>query len=478
MANVNEHRSRLRYSKIWKKCRDVEEGEDSLHDADLAAYGTYLMPINPTDTSEENNAKNDANIKMARFQNYTGVTLSGYMGLVFRMNPKKPRWPETIKYIEADVDGAGTDLDQQARKCIFDALLVGGCGTLVEGPPKAKPGALSKKDVRNGARASIKFYAREDIIDWSPDNPTAKDPLNFVKLREHFNEIVNGKKEVLERHIVLVLKDGVYHQDIYQQEKKGGEFVFKRSVDIVDSKGGKFNHIPFEFGNAVENSPEPDKPVMLDMVNTNLGMYQEDANLRYSSFQYSSGTLVIADESYQRSLKNNSKVKLGVGNLLALGNGGRAEILVPPPNPLAMDIKKADREDLVGQGARVIIPNGQAETEETTKAKMGAATSQLTLVVQNISDMYNKQFKNLVKFMGGEIKDDELYQINREFFDKKLSSDEMRSLVETWHAGLISKREAQTQLQQGGRIDHETDLEKMNEEIDFQQPAGLELDQE
>jgi hypothetical protein len=467
MANVKKTTNDLydEYAPIWKKCRDVLAGEDALKKTDLKKPGTYLRELNPSDNSDKNRLRNQSYVKMARFPNYTGVTHSGYM----------------VAYLENDVDGSGTSINQQARMAIDDVIGVGGCGTLVE-MPKVE-GDISLADVEAGKRASIKFYTRENILDWLPNNPTAKDPLKMVRLREYFQNMDDkGNYETLERNIVLLLLEGKYYQDIYEQKKENGDLEYIERIEVRGSDKAQLNKIPFEFANSVENSPEPDKPLILDLANANLGAYQEDANARTSSFAFSAGTLVVSDDNYQKS-KMNTKgkkepQKLGDSSMLILGSGGKAEILAPPPNPLALEIKKGDREDLVGLGARVIIPGGQAETEETTKYKMGATTSDLSLAVQNVSDMYNTQIRNCLLFMGGEIPDDELYQINLEFFERSMSADDIRAYIELLQAGLLSKSEVQNQLKEGGRIDPDTNLDEMNDELDFSQPAGLELDQE
>jgi len=67
--------------------------------------------------------------------------------------------------------------------------------------------------------------------------------------------------------------------------------------------------------------------------------------------------------------------------------------------------------------------------------------------------------------------------LNREFFDSKLTAQEVTAIVGAWQAGAISEMEKSIALQKGKIIDAETDLDEMHEQIQDEQVPAPQFDE-
>lgn len=456
---------------IWEKCEDSIQGEDALHKADKGMKGKYLRVLNPSDKSAFNVERNNAYVYGARFQNFSASTLQGFLGMAFRKPPVLPELPGEIDYILDNADGSGLSLVQQSRKVLSEVAKKGRDGGLVE-MPNTEGKQVTRAQVAEGLRATIKLYCAENILDWYPNEPTAKNPLSYVRLREMATKFVAvGEKEKVERHIVLLLDKGKYRQEIYEQDESG-EWDLKEEYTPMTSSGVPFDHIPFHFCGSLNNNPDVDKPLILDIVNVNLGMYQEDANQRASSFAYSAATAHIADNQFFNWFHGggddgqHKEVRFGESSVIVTGSDGKVNIVSPPENSLSGAIKESDLAVLIALGAQVIQPGGAAETAEAVRLKAGSTASKLSVAVQNVEDFYNNALQDVAMFMGATIPETEQLEMNQEFFDERVSPEMLDKMVAAWLAGAISKNVLDQKLVEGSVIPENTDLEKMNEEVD------------
>jgi len=468
---------------IWQKCRDTSAGEDALHARDQETAGTYLRPLNPANTSAANQAKNEAYILMARYQNFVGSTKSGFLGMAYRKAPVVPNLPDRMKYLIENVDGTGLSLEQQSRSTLSEVIEVGRSGLLCDMP--ANNGGTVKNE-QDGMRPSIVPYCAESIVDWFPLTPSASDPLQYVILKESATEKVDGEfeHESITVYRVLHMIDGNYHQTVYKSDSKGIFASGDAGVEtqIYAANNAPMKSIPFSFVGSINNSPSIDKPIILDIANASLGMYQEDANLRVSSFGFSAGTMTIADDRYQQGLRNKDDpskpqaVAMGDGMALVMGSGGKAEIISPPDNPLAAKIKDTDQKNLAELGAQVVMISGGPTVIVEVESRNSVNASKLTVAVVNVSAAYNQQLMWCAEFLGVTIPETEKFKVNTDFFSAEYSPEQVTALIAQFQGQLISKAEAQKSLQKAGNISAETDLKKMNDEIVQQSTGNVSFD--
>lgn len=490
---IISNQKHIEYCQRYKRVRDVIDGQFRLKQVDLARIGItnqsstdvllncntgYLRLINPSDTSDYNRSKNIGMIRGAVLFNASSRTLSGLMGLLFRADPQWPDFTGGMDYLLKDADGAGLSLDHQAQLVSWNATQIGRHGLLADMPRNENGEAVTLDRVRRGYRASIKQYSAENIVDYHESVVDGAKVLDLLILREYKTVWNDNKIDRTEEEVFRTyrLDDDVVTVQMYDK----GMTATSEEIPIKAGGSQSLDRIPFVFVGSVNNNPDYDPLPLEALTDTNLGHYQESANLRVSSWYSSDGTLAIADDAYRKYIdkKENAgdAVEVGGDSAIIMSTGGSASYVERSQNTLSSGIMDKDELRMVALGAQLITASGQAETAEAVRIKHGSDISVLESISINVADAYRTMFIFCHKMMGVDY-DDLPTSLNREFFDSKLTAQEVTAVVGAWQAGAISEMEKSRILQKGKVIDAETDLEEMHEQIQDEQVPAPQFDE-
>jgi hypothetical protein len=479
MADIKSseyHDEYLAHRNRWQKIRDVLDGEYTLKQRDLSLTvggNTYLRKINPSDTSQYNKERNEGYVNGARFYNASDRTLQGLMGMLYRSEPLISDLPTNMDYLKGNADGSGLSLEGQSKAVSADVISLGRDGLLVDMP--SFDGEATIADMEAGLRPSILEYKSESIVDWHERIVGGVRVLDMVKLLEVGEEynFANPK---------MVVKDQVKYYKMLYLDDSGNVMVSRwKDDEVIETapmiKGDRtpFKVIPFVFVGSKNNSPRVDKAPLESIVDVNIGHYQESANLASSSFQLSAAQPWIADDNYQRAVKNSAieggdeVAKMGEGSAFVLGTGGQFAITSPPENTLASSLRDDYKDQMVSLGAQLITDGGQSETAEAARIKHASDVSVLDMVAVNVSMAYTKCLKWCAEFLN-VVQDDLSFELNRDFFDVKLTPEQQRELVAAWQSGVISKDVLDKRFVKGGVIPESVDLDEMNGQIETTPP--------
>jgi len=380
------------YCPRWQKMDDVIDGGPKLQQRDLEKRGTYLREINPDDLSLYNRNRNINYIRGVRFFNATARTLSGLMGMLFRVDPVDQDIPSELEYLKSNADGAGMPLDQQAQATSSHVIQQGRYFLLADMPVKDFEGETSKADVAGGFRPRIATYNACSVIDWHQSVINNSMMLDLVVIEETVSQFIDDdmiKREDVKQHRVLRLIEGVYSQQLYIDDV-AQDIVFPTKGD-----GSTWNIIPGIFVGSTNNNPDIDSLPLEPIADVNLGHYQNSADLESSSFQLSAAQPWIADDNYAQQVNNvddkgEKTQTFGEDTLIILGSGGTFNIAQPSPNTLAKELASDKREEMAQLGAQLISDGGQAETAEAVRIKKASDASVLDLIAENVSAGYNQ----------------------------------------------------------------------------------------
>jgi len=462
-----------------QRVNDVVDGEYRLKKRDEEKPGTYLRVINPLDVSDYNKRLNASYRKSAILYNATGRTLIGLLGMLYRVEPTIPELPELMEYIETDIDGNGMGINQQSHAVSSEVIKIGRHGLLTDIPIKKegkeeKPTTIA--DVQNGFRPFTKKYNATDIIDWNQSSINGMMTLDLVVLLEMVSIFADEhriKREIKKRYRILRLTEGKYTQQLWVE----GDDSPGEEIEIIDGSGEPWDEIPFEFIGSENNDPSIDFAPLESLTDVNIGHYRNSADLEHSSFQLSAATPWIADDRYSSVQSNPNKKdtntqKFGETSIIVMGNGGQFGYAQPSPNVLANDLAKNKEQQMVALGAQLISEGGGTETAEAVRTKKAADTSMLSIVGINVSNGYTKSLGWIARFLNVDFKGE--YQLNKNFFDSKLTPQERQQIVVEWQSGLYSVRIARKQLQASNVISSDEDLGKLQVEVDGELP-GVDL---
>jgi len=459
MPVTDQHKDYKQYLPQWQTVRDCVKGKSAIEKKKTK----YLPKPSPDDLSPENEKRYDDYLQRANFVGFTGSTLSGMLGMVFKKQTVH-EVDSSIEYIKKNANGGGLTLDQMARKIISDVIQTGRFGLLVD-YPKAPKGLTKAQVSAMNLQASILTYATERIINWRTHMVGGVRKLSLVVLMEDHEEIAADGfgTECKEYHRVLKIEGGKYIQVLYDDKEN--------IVDIVeptDSTGKRWNEIPFVFVGSENNDEVVDKSPLYDLAEINISHYRNSADFEESAFMVGQPTPVISGLSQawvDEVLKGG--VSLGSRTAVLLPENASADLLQAQSNTMPAEGMKEKEAQMVKIGARIIQDAGGNETAEAAKMRFGGQNSQLGTIVGNAQSALLDCFEWAKRFMGGV--GDSILEINREFYDKRVDPQLIVAAIQMVDRGIITKNDLRDDLRSSGMIDEA----RTNEQIDEEAEIGI-----
>ena len=448
MPNVGFKRKELkRQLGKYEKIRDCLEGEEAVKDK-----GSLYLPIPEASADEtENMKKFKKYLQRAVFYGVTSRTTEGLVGQVFQKEIVFDV-PTQFGFLQMDIDGAATTLEQHAKCTLEEIVSIGRGGLLVDSPVVEEGQVVTRADVENGSiRPRVIFYRAEQIINWREINVGGQTKLSLLVLKEDTEVDDDGfefKHEDRWREIRLDEETGTVYVQMWKRKDKsktgqGETNEFEEDgepIQLLDKDGNQLQEIPFSFIGVLNNDSSVDEPPMNTLANLNIAHFRDSADYQQSSFLCGQPTPVFTGLTQQWVDDNMSgPITLGSSNAVALPVGGQAQLLQAEPNSQPFEAMKHKEEQMKAVGAKLIEPGTvektatEAEIEETSEASI------LSSAAKNVSAAYEKAIMYCSIFFGdSELSLDEItVKLNSEFQITGLSAQERQEVVAAWQNGVL-----------------------------------------
>ena len=434
----------------WKLVNDCVKGERAVK----FRKQRYLPKPNASDKTKENEDRYASYLARAQFVNFTARTKRALIGSVFRKKPEI-EMPSALEYLIEDASRNGIKLENLIKLSVGDVLETGRGGILAD-YPQAEEALTLAETMKN--RAYVIHYPARQIINWHVNQGGQLD-LVVLKEQEEVQEGTGFDYVSEDRYRVLILVDSVYQQWYYDE---GGVRIWQATP--LDSAGRTFNEIPWSWLGAEDNDETLDISPLLDIANINIGHYRNSADYEESSFVAGQPMLHIDIGETSPDLwkeENPNGVLVGAKRGI-ITRGGKMELVQAEPNNLPNEAMKRKEEQMVAIGARIIQDNTGVETAEAARIRHSGETSVLISIVENVESGYERVLRFCARFMGAD-EESIAVNLNRDFFDSKLSAQEVMAIIQLGDAQLIAPKD-QRSMMRTGRI--EIDSDRTDEEID------------
>lgn len=436
----------------WKKVRDIIKGEKALKDHDLdntksSGYTTNMcdnyIPYTSRTYEASDLARYRTYVKSASLFNATRRTEKGMVGMVFNKTPTI-ELPQSLDYLNYDVDGSGISIIDLTSETLEDVLETGRAGLFVDFPVTDGVKTVAEMADSN-FRATIIKYKAEQIMDWRTINDGATQKLSYVKLFEVTETEGDTifETSTVQTYRVLMLQDGVYKQREYTDEDTYSEYI------PLDNTGEPFDFIPFFFIGATDNRPDVDIAPLLEIAELNLKHYVNSADYEESIHLVGQPMAGISGVT-QSWIEDNYPDGIDFGSRVCIMLPPNADIklIQASPNTMASEAMKSKESQMIMLGARLIQDSSGNETAEAARIRHSADTSTMKVIVNNITNAFNKAIMAVQVFNG--MPDDFVFALNTDFFSSTLSAQDLTALVSAWQSGAVDMETMMNKLKMNG----------------------------
>lgn len=458
MENVsNQHLDYVKMLPIWKKCRDVAEGQEAVH----AAGELYLKKV----AAEPNDAYT-IRLENATFYDATSRTVDGMQGMLFRKPTKID--PEEMKDNDlfTNIDGRGHTLPQFIKILSFEAEIITRFGLLTD-YTTVVDGITLADTQEAGARPNILLYKAESIINWRHTVENGERQLSMVVLCEETDEYIDDfTNEKKKQYRVLDMFDGVYRVRIFDAGTTGeGNNTEHQQIgdDIFPKMDGNFfDHIPFDF------FPDMDihKSLILGLVNMNLSHYRTTA-LHEQCLYRLVPTLTVSGWTP----KDGEVMYMGALTAQTFPDpDAKASILEPSGNFSAISDSLTAKENRMAiLGSRLLAEEKKAaEAAETASIHRMGDVSTLAALSIELSNTITISVGRML--LWADEATETTITLNKDFDPMAMSPQMMTAMLQAVQAGEMSFQTWFDNLKRGEIVAEEVTADEEQERIDSRTP--------
>ncbi len=443
----NKHKSYVKYNSIWKRCRDVVDGEVK------AQAENYLPPLSGHDGPRS--PEYLAYLARTNFYNATARSLDALTGAIFS-KPPTFNVPPQLESIVSDVTLSGTSLGEFANQVTEHVLTTGRVGVIVDHTGRMENVTVAEKE-RQNLRPKLALYTAEQITNWRYGHVNGRYQLTLVVLREqHTQQTVDVfSVEDQVRYRVLRLDEGVYTQQVWELGNNGG---FSVTAEIQPRlNGALFDYLPF-FIFSPNNSDSVERPPISDLVDVNLAHYVTSADYESavhfcaSPTYFGSGFKLREGESIpigssSAYVRSESDAKLTIVEFTGQGLGALENNL------------KSKEAQMASLGARLLQESPrQVETAEAVNTKQAGENSVLASIAKSVGKGLTWLMSIVAEWEGAQA-DDVLIELCTDYTPDPVSAQTITALMGATQGGLLSRESFIYNLQRGGYLEEGRTLE-------------------
>lgn len=425
----------------WEKCRDAAAGEEAVH-----LKGEKYLPKLSEQTTEEYAAYKCR----ALYYNGTGRTVDGLTGLIFRRPPTMDI-PESVAYLQDDIDTAGTPLLVMCEKVAEDLTKLGRVGLLTDYPPTVGIRTLADERAA-GARPFVKIYPAESIINWRVERVGNQSMLTLVVLKEIAAVAKDDFESVGEdRWRVLKLVDRRYMVEVWKKAEKTAtgvqQFVLAEQPYTPMMANRPMNFIPFAITGPMGIDADVAKSPILDLANVNLSHYRSTADYEHGLHFTALPTPIVTGHTFDTG----ETMALGSSKVKAFDNPqAKAFFLEFQGEGLSNISKRLEEKEqmMVSLGARMLASQQKGvEAAETAAIHRSAENSVLASLSNGASAAISKALTWCAMWVG--VQEPVKVELNTDYLPTGMSAQELTSMVDSWQKGAISHETLYDNLQRG-----------------------------
>lgn len=460
MSVKDFHKDYDKYSRKWKRCRDVVSGQDAIYAACTKSYD-YLPTL-----IDETALEYKARLMRTPFYNASWRTLAGFVGMMFRKPPTLDA-PDKIKELLKDVTLTGVSFDMLAQDTALEDMEVSRVGILVDHPQQVVRADGSRLTVAEAEalnlRPTMQIYKAEAIRNHSRKRINNKTVLAMVRLTEEAE--VQRDEFTVEYELRIRILDldpqGFYRQRLFKEdtEEQIGDDIYPTM------NGKKLTEIPFYFIGPDGIEPNYDDPILIDLFDLNIKHFQVSADYEHACHMTALPTPWVTGYTNEPGMDGVVKpavFRIGSTTAWVFPNAdtqvGFLEYQGGGLDALDNNIKGKERQ-MAAIGARMLAPEkAGTEAAQTLSMRHNGEYSILGGIANAVSAGLTQALNMFAKWAGVETEC--TFEINRNFVPMGADPATITAWVAAVQAGLLSEASAFELFKKADLIDADIDFEE------------------
>lgn len=427
-----QHPDYIRFKSAWELMRDSVDGED-----DVKRKGTKYLPMKTGTAAITDPASRDRVYNLyktrAEFPEIVAPTIRGAVGVMLA-KPAKVDLPPQLESLREAATSDGLTLDMLHIRIANELMTTGRYGLLPSVDAQGMP--------------YLAGYTAEGIINWDGTEYVVLDESTVERNRD------TGEWEAVKRFRECQAYDGAYASRVYTTAPSTKAGIDEEQIALLPNRQ-PLGFMPFVFVGSMDLTPAPDDVPLYGLAKLAMRIYRMDADFSFSLHMTSEPTPVaIGFDDPQSAIEQGMAPKtLGSSVLWILPKGGDAKYLEfnGPGLEKQAEAINTSYDRAAQYGAQIISQGQSAESGEALRLRAASQTATLTTIAKTSAAGLEKALRNLAIWVGAD-PEQVVVTPNLEFFDRKLTPQEVLALVQSWQAGAISHRTVFDNLQAGGII--------------------------
>lgn len=454
MGVNHQHPDYVKWSPIWKKCRDAKS-QELVH-----AAGQEYLPVLADETGTAYNARK----KRALYYTAYARAVQGLVGMLFRKQPAYSDAAETAEEILADATLSGVSFTELMETGATDAIEVYRFGIMTDYPVVGEGKTLA--DVKD-LRPSSNIYKAESIINWKTTRIGGKQILSKVVLSESRADAKDEWEDTTtEQFRVLDLFEGFYRVRVFEVQEGQDVQIGLDYFPLMNNQ--KQTTIRFEIFPSVGISPPP----LLGMVNVNLSHYMTTADYEQGCSLSGRPTLFITGYTP----KEGTSIYIGGAMAQCIPQPeAKAFFLEVTSKFEALRLNLGEKElKMAVLGSRMLEQQKKgAETAEAAGLHRVGESSALSVISSQLSKTFSRVLKHLLNW-DGKNGDEASVTINKDFVSASITPQLFDAMLRAVQASQMSGEAFFYNLKQGELYPNSVTWEEEQTRIGNQSPPAPE----
>lgn len=395
------------FSKIWAKVRDCTKGSDWVK----SKGETYLPKLSGQEDEEYKAYKS-----RAQFNNFGGRTLQISIGQLFRKNPQY----EDLDDYKKNIDLSGNSIESFSRQLFKEILKTNRAGVLVDYSVDQK-------------RPYLSMYTAETIINWKHERIGGEKKLSMVMLEIEVPKQDQYSHDTEKRWKEFYLEDGIYKTREWEEvkgDKNERDFQLIEGSEItIMRNGGNMSYIPFYPITTDGTSWALTNPPLYDIININIGHYNNSAD--YENMLHWTGAKTLVVKEFNEDI-------VPIGGTVDLGKDGDAYYLEASSDSGLKEEMRHKEELIAAMGSQLMSGRGRyIQSAETSRNQSSGEYATLADIAGAMGDGMSKALSELYEW-GKKTKKEINITYNKDYEVDDIPQGKLTELIGAVQSGSMS----------------------------------------